>query len=293
MQLLTKTPFGCRPSQLLGPWLIESQAYDDLYDRAAAILASEGEYKLVAEASQQQAEAETPLYTVENGIARFELNGPMTRYPTSLQSVFGGTATLPMQKAIRRAAGDGFVQGGFFEVNSPGGTTDGLEDFCGAIADFRGKKPVRMHMGTACSAALRAGIEGDVLTIDPFGITGSVGTLTRMRDTSELMKRAGVKDHYIASGDRKVHGAPGTVVTEEQIADRKALIDAINKSFLQAVETRRPRTKEYMKDIARAGLYDARKAVEIGLADAVMTTDQSFEQFSQRIPFGDGRTLPG
>lgn len=287
--------YACRPVQYLGPWLMEQGAYDALMDQVAMIIDS-GRLEIVARESREMIEAEQqqPLYSVENGVARFAINGPMTRHPTSFQSVFGGTATLPMQKAFREARSDGFVSSAFVEINSPGGTTDGIEDFCRELARFRADKPLRMHIsGSGTSGAQRVGIEADVLTIDPMGIAGSVGVITRMRDTSELMKRAGVKDHYIASGDRKTDGAPGTVVTEEQIAARRALVEGINRSFLAAVESRKPKTKDHMKDIARAGLYHAQDAVNVGLVDAVTTTDAAFEQFAQRIPFGSGRTLPG
>jgi signal peptide peptidase SppA len=208
--------------------------------------------------------------------------------------MLGGTATLPLQHAVRKASQDGFVHGAFVEVNSPGGTTEGLVDLASEFSRFRSLKPLRMHVsGMGASAAMRIGIEADALTVDPMGIVGSIGTITQMRDTSELFRRAGVKEHYIASGDRKAAGAPGTEITDQQIAERKALVDAINSSFLEAVQDRRKVTSENMKDIARAGLYDARSGVKIGLADRVMTTEAAFEQFMQRIPFGEGRTLPG
>lgn len=274
---------------------MEQSAYDALIDQAAAIIAS-NQFEIVAKQSKEQAEREEnePPYRIEHGVAQFQISGPMTRYPTSFQSAFGGTSTMQVQRAMRLARHDGFVTGGFVEVNSPGGTVDGLEELCEEMAQFRGDKPLRMHIaGQGTSAAQRVGVEADVLTIDPMGIAGSVGTLTQMRDTSKLLERAGVKQHYIASGDRKAAGAPGTEVTAEQLAERQELVDAINKNFLDAVERRRPQTKQHMKDIARAGLYDAQRAVKVGLADAVMTTDAALRQFQQRIPFGSGRTLPG
>lgn len=292
---MEKTPTGCRPAQLLGPWAMEQSAYDAMIDQATFIIDS-GQFEAIAKRSREMAdEAESkPPYTVENGVARFLINGPMTRYPTSFQAAFGGTATLPLQRAIRLASSDGFVSGAFIEINSPGGTTDGIADLCAEMARFRRTKPIRAHIAASgTSAAQRVGLEADVLTIDPMGIAGSVGTITRMRDLSEIARRAGVKEHYIASGDRKAAGAPGTVVTDEQIAERKALVDGINKSFLDAVTSRRPQTKKHIADIARAGLYAAHQAVAIGLADAVATTEEAAEQFTQRIPFGGGRTLPG
>lgn len=291
----TKTPTGCRPVQLLGPWMMEQEAYDALMDQASLLIGA-GSYEIVARESREMANetAKQPLYESRDGVANFAITGPMTRYPTSMQAVLGGTSTLNMQRAVRLAADDGLIRAGFIDINSPGGTADGMEDFCVELARFRSKKPLAMHIsGVGASAALRIAMEADVLTIDPMGIAGSVGTMTRLRDTSKLMERAGVKVHYIASGDRKVVGQPGQEVTEQQVAERKALIDAINRNFIEAVERRRPQTKKHMEDISRAGLYDARRAVEVGLVDSVSTTDQAFSQFTQRIPFHGGRTLPG
>ena len=287
---------GCRPAQFFGLWAMEQSAYDDLVARAEWIVEA-GQLEVVARQSREQAEAEKdqPPYVIENGVARFVMSGPLVRHPSTFKSAFGETATLTFQHAIRKAANDGFVQGIFIEANSPGGTTEGLSDTAAEVARARAKKPIRFHIaGMGASAMYRLAVEGDVITADSMAILGSVGTLTRMRDLSELAKRMGIKEHYVASGDRKAAGAPGTVVTEEQLAERKELVDAINQSFLTAVSSRRRQiTKENMADIARAGLYDAHKALSVGLADAVMTTEEAVEQFTQRIPFGSGRTLPG
>lgn len=286
---------GCRPAQLFGWWAMEQSAYDALIDQAAWII-NTGQFEAIAERSREMAKEadEQPPYAVENGVAKFSINGPMTRYPTSLQSALGGTATLPLQRGIRLAANDSFVSSAFIEINSPGGTCEGIEDFCAEIAKFRALKPVRAHIaGMGTSGGYRVGIESDVLTIDPMGITGSVGVITRLRDLSEVAKRAGVKDHYIVSGPRKSDGAPGTVVTEEQIAARQEVVDGMSQAFLSAVTNRRPSAKKNMADIAKAGLYAAPKALELGLVDAVTTTDEAFQRFTQQAKLGNGRSLPG
>jgi signal peptide peptidase SppA len=288
------TPAG-RPGQFFGLLAIEQSAYDNLCALAEMIVSS-GQYEIVARESERKAqeEAKQEPYTIENGVAKLSINGPMVRHPSSMGSAFGECATSTFQRAITKARNDGFVSAAFVEVNSPGGTTEGLNDTARALAQFRSVKPLRIHYsGIGASAAYRLGVESDVLTADPMAIVGSVGTLTRMRDLSKLAERMGIKEHYIASGDRKAAGAPGTEVTEQQLADRKALVDAVNESFLSSVKGRRPISDEHMQDVARAGLYDARKAAGIGLIDAVMTTDEAFEQFVSRIPFGSGRTLPG
>jgi signal peptide peptidase SppA len=272
---------------------MEQASYDAMMDQVALLIGA-NQYEAVAKASREAAESPVAPYTVENGVARFTVEGPMSRYPTSLQSAVGGTATLPLGKAIRDASVDGFVNGAFFEIDSPGGTVTGLSDLAAEIARFRAVKPVAMHIvGMGASAAYRAAIEGDFITMDPMGVAGSVGAMTKMRDSSELMKRAGVKDHYIASGDRKTAGAPGTEVTPEQLAERQKFIDGLGESFVQSVMQRRPQTTEQIDDIRRAGIYGASDALSAGLIDAVMTLDQSFTQFASRIPFGMARSLPG
>lgn len=297
MQKHFKTPSGCRPSQFVGAWAMEQSAFDALYAQAEMIL-NGGQYEVVARESREMAAQDTAQgYDLDtDGVAHFSIQGPMTRYPSSMQSVMGGTATLQVQHALRQAARDPDVKGAILHINSPGGESSCMADLCHEVARFRQEKPIDSHIeGIGTSAAYRLAAETNHISIDPAGITGSVGTITHMRDTSKLMERMGVKDIYVATGDRKSAGAPGTQITDKQIEDRQALVNDIGQSFVDAVRSRRPQiTDQNMTDVARAGCYAATTAKSIGLVDSIASTEQSIERFKTALtnPNPSGSSSP-
>lgn len=281
---------SCRPDTLIGPWFIEASAYADLEARALAIIDA-GQLDAVARASAAQVEAQQEqLYSVDgNGIADIPVRGTLTQYPSSLQSALGGTSMILASRAFREAADNPDVKGIMAEFNTPGGTAAGATDFAHAIAYARSKKPVHVHTtGTMASGGYYAGVEADQITADPMAVVGSVGALTQMKDSSELMRRSGVTVYYPASGDRKATGYPGQPVTREQLDDSERLMKSLAEPFIASVQSRRKISPEAMKDITRAGMYSTKDALAHGMIDGIATSEQARTQLLNRIAGGNG-----
>lgn len=291
-----KTETGCRPAQLIGVWSMEPLSFEVLHEQAMHVLVSE-QYEIVARQSREMVEAERaePYQVDENGIAHFSVTGPLTRNPTSMQAVTGGTSTLLFQRALRQAAVDTKVRGALVHVDSPGGHSSVQADVGSAIRSFRQSKPIAGHInGQGCSAAYGLLAECDHINADPAAIVGSIGTMMLLRDTSELMKRTGVKPIAIATGDRKAAIMPGIPVSDDTVKYLEQVVSDAGESFRKQVKERRPKiTPDAMKDILRGGVYSGESALKIGLVDSLSDTDGAVASFAQRIPFHGGRMLPG
>jgi ClpP class serine protease len=278
---------GCRPAQLVGLWSIEPQAFERLQEQALAALAG-GQLEIISKQSKELVDEERaePYQLGNDGVAHFSINGPITRYPTSMQALTGGTSSLLVEQALRKAASDSDVKGAMFHIDSPGGHSCCAADLAAAIRSFG--KPTASHIaGSGTSLAYRIAIETDHISMDPAAITGSVGTMMRLADTSEVFKRAGVKPHYITTGDRKAVGAPGTVLNDDHIAEMQQLTIDVGKSFGDAVRERRPKiSPEHFNDVMRAGLYAANKAKDIGLVDSVSDTTSAIDSFKTSLSTG-------
>jgi ClpP class serine protease len=278
---------GCRPAQLVGLWSIEPQAFERLQEQALAALAG-GQLEIISRQSKELVDEERaePYQLGNDGVAHFSINGPITRYPTSMQALTGGTSSLLVEQALRKAASDSDVKGAMFHIDSPGGHSCCAADLAAAIRSFG--KPTASHIaGSGTSLAYRIAIETDHISMDPAAITGSVGTMMRLADTSEVFKRAGVKPHYITTGDRKAVGAPGTVLNDDHIAEMQQLTIDVGKSFGDAVRERRPKiSPEHFNDVMRAGLYAANKAKDIGLVDSVSDTTSAIDSFKTSLSTG-------
>jgi ClpP class serine protease len=293
-----KTATGCRPAQLLGVWSIEPVAFESLYARAMEVLESDARYELVSRESREMVaeEREHPYQVDKHGIAHFQVEGPLTRYPTSMQSLTGGTSTMLFERALDKASADPDVLGAMLHVDSPGGHTAVMADVRAAIQRFRssGKRIGAHGAGSMCSAAYGLSAECDTITSDPAAVVGSVGTMLVLRDTSEVMKRAGVKPIYITTGDRKAAAAPGTPISDDTIKDMNKFVADAGAGFRDQVKARRPQiTTENMADVLRGGVYAGRAAKDIGLVDDVCDTTAAIERFKNELSSGSSvRALP-
>lgn len=290
----THEKLTCRPDHLVGWWAIDADSFERFQEQALAAL-SEGKLEILSEKSAEiTAEQQQHPYQVDqSGIAHFDVSGPITKYPSSMQSLFGGTSSVLFERALRKAKADPDVKGAMLHIDSPGGLSKCGADMASCIRGF--EKPISSHInGLGTSLAYRIAIETDHISMDPASMTGSVGTMMQLKDTSEIFKRAGVKVHHIATGDRKTIGAPGTVITEEQVAEMRQLAKEVGASFGEAVRNRRPKiSDENMSDILRAGLYAAPKAYAMGMVDSVSDTDTAITRFKQTLSTGGiVRALP-
>lgn len=284
------TPPGSGLSQLVGVWSIEPTAFESLYAHAMAVVESDARYEVVARDSKVLAEEQrdNPYQVDANGIAHFDVSGPLTRKPTSVQAITGGTSTVLLGQALRKAKADPNVKAALLHVDSPGGHSTTQADLRAEIRSFREAKPIAAHgAGSMCSAAYGFSAECDSVTADPAAVVGSVGTMMGLRDTSEVMKRAGVKPIYIATGDRKAALWPGQQISDETIGDMAKFVSAAGASFQEQVKERRPQISEAgMKDVLRGGVYAGADAKNIGLVDEVCDTETAIARLTQKLSSG-------
>jgi signal peptide peptidase SppA len=266
---------GCRPDQLFGLWAIEETRFARMVDLVRGVDLE----KLRAE-SQAAADkaAGRPLYQLrQDGIALIEVSGPMTKYPTSLQALLGGTSTLRTRDALRAAARDPEVLGVMLVIDSPGGTVSGSFDLGEDVAKVAERKPVHAYAwDLMASAALLAGVGARKVWANTNAEVGSIGVYSVVEDTSGVYDKAGVKVHVISSAPPiKGAGVDGTQVTPEQLAEWKRRVDDLAQLFVADVAKRRRMPKEKAQALATGQVWVADKARELGLIDGVLSLDDA------------------
>src|SRR5687767_12023511 len=96
---------GCRTGALLGQWAIEPSRFRRYYDMAMRTdLAALAERNRASADAVDGDEAGPGYEMLDNGIARVLIHGPMTKYTTSFDLMFGGCSSLVLRNIIRRAA---------------------------------------------------------------------------------------------------------------------------------------------------------------------------------------------
>lgn len=166
--------------------------------------------------------------------------------------------------------------------DSPGGEVNGAFEHAERIQALLGKKPmISIADSMAASAAYLAGSAADEVVITSTGYAGSIGVVMRHIDVSRAMANEGVQVTHIFAGDHKVDGNPFAPLPESVRADFQDEINTLYEMFIQAVSTQRGLSAEAIRG-TQANTYRGQKAVSMGLADRVSTTDKLIEELAQK-----------
>lgn len=257
-------------------WALETRVFDEMVARTSA-----ADRKAFFDLSMEPRAARPKLeYPVDRGVALFDIMGVLSKDgPDLIDLLFGegGTATAPLAEAIGRAADDPSVMAIFIDIDSPGGTVDGTAAVADAVYAAAQKKPVFAFAGDCiASAAYWIGSQATKLFVGPTSTVGSIGVYTVLVDSSRRASNEGVEVKVIKSGEMKGAGAPGTPITDAQVADTQRVIDDLNSHFVAAVARGRGMRMKHERNAdgkpipADGRVFIGQQAVDMGLADGVM-----------------------
>lgn len=208
----------------------------------------------------------------------------------------GGVAVLPFVgfvypgmvrdfvSGMREAVNDPSVVGVVVRAASPGGLVDGVPEAAAELRALRGKKPI-VFVADAyiASAAYWVASAADRIHVTPSGEIGSIGVVWMHDDFSGYWENLGVKTTLMRSS-----GAPYKVETtsEEPLsqaarARQQAVLDEYEKMFVGDVaKYRGVRPEAVLERYGQGRMLMAKEAVRAGMADAVMSLDQTIASVS-------------
>ena len=177
-------------------------------------------------------------------------------------------------------------------VNTPGGTITGSKAIADAITRYRERtgKPVLVHVeGSSTSGGVYSTATANEIIADHGSMIGSIGVilgpLPRYKDVvatgSTLLQQGitttgGISQEYITAGSGKDLNNPYRDLTEQERQRLQAMVDDDYEIFVAEVAAGRKLDPQSIRNELGAGIFSARQAVNIGLADAVMGRDEFF-----------------
>ncbi|NDD52887.1 hypothetical protein EBZ39_03235 [bacterium] len=238
------------------PWLIAPEALDFLADRAAAFQLD----KLRPEKLKGN-----PLLSVQNGVGIVAIEGTMMRRPDPLaQWLFGATDTEEIAAAVSEAAERDDVRSILLDIDSPGGTVNGVPELADAVREASGQKFVHAWTaGRMASAAYWVASQADAIYAAPSAKVGSIGVIVPFLDRSGEMAKKGLKMEVFASGKFKGVGMPGTSLTDEQRELIQGEVQELFEDFRAAVLSR---GRNIPVEAMEGQTFSARTAQKYGLA---------------------------
>ncbi|MGN0924727.1 S49 family peptidase [Ectopseudomonas mendocina] len=208
------------------PWLMLPDALDGLM----AIADRQGDPEALEARLGRQLE-NTRAVTVRNGVAIIPVVGPIMRYANLFTRISGATSTQELATDFQTALDDPKVKAIVFNVDSPGGEANGINELSDMIHAARGKKPIKAYGGgSVASGAYWVASAADELVVDDTALMGSIGVVVEVL-TREA--REGEKRWTITS--RNAPNKRPDISTEEGRAEISKSIDALGDVFVAKV----------------------------------------------------------
>ena len=215
------------------------------------------------------------LTVTPQGIALISLEGMMLKGRSS----FGGASTLDTRRLLRQAASRDDVQGVLMVIDSPGGSASGTAELGDEVERTRASKPVHVYVDDlAASAAYWVASQADHISSGRMGSVGSIGVVAALVDSSKAMEERGIEVLVFSTGPHKGAGTPGAPITEEQRAEFQARVERTNEHFIEAVSKGRGVTEETVSVWADGRVFDARRALKMGMIDSIGTLEEAMDK---------------
>jgi signal peptide peptidase SppA len=214
-------------------------------------------------------------------VAIIPVHGVIAPHASQLGNASNVTSFDDLSDALDHAVRDKGVRTIVFDVDSPGGSVRGNQEFAAEVMRARTKKPIIAHANyLMASAAYQLSAAATEIVAAPSAQVGGIGTYSIHDDFSAAMAQHGVKRTYISAGAGKVDGNEAEPLSEAAYAKRQKAVNVAYTDFVNTVVRGRGTgtTVEKVRDTWGAHVYGAVEAKDLGLIDKIATFDQTLER---------------
>lgn len=228
--------------------------------------------------------AEKPYQVIE-GVAIIPVMGSIAKRGSFFSNVSGLTSYEAIQQNLREAERDPQVLAALLNMDTPGGTANGTATAAAEIRRFAQVKPIGAWTdGMMTSAGMWLGAAtGDVRIANDTTELGSIGVISRHVDVSKMQELEGVKTTVLTAGRYKGVGHPYAALSAEHQGVMQERLDYLYSAFVNAIAEYRGRSpEEVLQTMADGRIFTGRQAIEIGLADGMMSFDDMVNHMRQK-----------
>jgi signal peptide peptidase SppA len=210
---------------------------------------------------------EQPKMEIVGKTAVIPVKGVIGRGLSDIEKMCNGVDVEDISANIDEALANHTVEKVVLDFDSPGGSTDGLDELAEKIRTM--PKYCESYCEKAClSAAYYLGSQAKRFNITKSAEIGSVGVYMAFPDVSEAYAMDGVKMEVIKSGKYKAIGMEGTSLSDDQRKYLQDDVDETHKTFKETVKS----VRKYVKDEDMEGQsFVGKKAAEKGFVTGVVS----------------------
>ena len=224
-----------------------------------------------------------------SAIAVIPIRGIISRRTNLLSEIFGWTSIDKLTAQFRGVLRDPSVRAIVFDVDSPGGSVEGVPELAEEIYKSHGqKKSVAVANGMAASAAYWIASAAGECVVIPSGQVGSIGVFIAHEDLSKALEQEGLKVTLVSAGKYKTDGNGIEPLSDSAREDMQAKVNAFYGMFVNSVARGRRASSENVRGgFGQGRMVLAADAVRLGMADRATTLDQVMIRIASGRPDGN------
>lgn len=209
----------------------------------------------------------------------------------------GGTACEEIAACLDSLLADKSVEAIVLDVDSPGGSSYGVEELADKIYEARGVKPIyAIANSMACSAAYWLASAAGQMLATPGGDVGSVGCYMMHVDQSGYDELQGLAITFVSAGTYKVEANPHEPLGTEAAAYLQTQVDYTAGRFLAALARNRGvSTAQVEAGFGQGRVFNAEQALAAGMIDRILSFDELLRKLTgggPEAPVQVRRTMP-
>jgi signal peptide peptidase SppA len=269
------------------PWAIRPDYGETIFSilarRAAGMRLSQDEIesRVAEKRAEFDARAAGAVKASRGGLAVVPVLGVISPRASAIEQSSGMTSPESIGAAFDAALADPNVSTILLDVNSPGGSVQGVTELASKIR--ASSKPVVAQVNyLAASAAYWLASQADEVIASPSAEVGSIGVYAMHEDVSAATDKAGVKVSLISAGKNKVESNPFAPLSEDARAHLQAQVDEMYSMFTADVAKGRgvPRSVAAGPKFGEGRTLLAKAALDAGMVDRVATFEETLSRFA-------------
>jgi len=222
-------------------------------------------------------------YELKDGVAIIDIDGVICRRANLMSKISGGCSTELAMNTFKEAMEDGSVDAIVLDIDSPGGSVAGTQEFANAVFSARGVKPVyAVASGQMCSAAYWIGAACEkILVTEETTSVGSIGVVAQHIDVSSANKKEGIKKTEIFAGKYKRIASENEPLSKDGKGYIQEKVDYLYSIFVADIARfRGVSEEEVLTNMADGRVFIGKQAIDAGLVDGVSTFDTVVDELA-------------
>lgn len=222
------------------------------------------------------------------GVAVIPVYGVIGPRMNLMMAYSGGTSLEELGGAIDEAVNDADVKAIVLDMDSPGGSVEGLAEFAAYLRNVRDKggKPIATVVNyQSASAAYYIAAQTSEILSSPSGLIGCIGTIARHIDESRADEMEGITTTLITSANApyKAEGNPYEPLTDDARSEIQRMVDHFGDMFVNDVAKGRgiPASK-VVSDFGGGRMLLPDDALSAGMIDGIATLEATVRRLAKR-----------